>query len=143
VSMLKLPPNPELCTCGELKSYKSRFCIDCKNADRRDKYNADPDTTWRRNLRRQHGMSVEEYMVKFDQQRGLCASCFMPEKDTQYGRVQRLCIDHDHTCCPPRSSCPQCRRGLLCASCNKMLGYAHDDPQALLAAAHYLERFSC
>jgi hypothetical protein len=50
-------------------------------------------------------------------------------------------IDHDHSCCSGPRSCGGCVRGLLCASCNHMLGKAHDKPEVLEAAAAYLRRF--
>lgn len=49
-------------------------------------------------------------------------------------------IDHDHSCCPGEGSCGKCVRGVLCGSCNKMLGYARDDPERLQAAISYLRR---
>jgi hypothetical protein len=30
-------------------------------------------------------------------------------------------------------------RGLLCTSCNRMIGHAGDSPDTLTAAAHYLQ----
>lgn len=50
-------------------------------------------------------------------------------------------IDHDHTCCPGGDACGSCTRGLLCASCNHMLGKAHDAPDVLDAGAAYLRRY--
>jgi hypothetical protein len=68
-----------------------------------------------------HGMSEDDYWRLFDAQGGACAIC---------GREDvRLVIDHDHGCCPagnvvaPRwRNCGKCVRGLLCYSCNHLLG---------------------
>lgn len=49
-------------------------------------------------------------------------------------------VDHDHSCCPGESSCGQCIRGILCAPCNSLLGFARDDLKTLDAAAQYLLR---
>ncbi|SDT83772.1 endonuclease domain-containing protein [Gordonia westfalica] len=55
-----------------------------------------------------------------------------------------LHIDHDHSCCPPRSkqwrTCGQCVRGFLCGSCNRGLGLLKDDPNVLRSAIEYLGR---
>lgn len=56
-------------------------------------------------------------------------------------------LDHDHDCCPGpvRVRCldpampGSCIRGALCGNCNLMLGYAQDRPEALRAAADYLD----
>jgi hypothetical protein len=39
---------------------------------------------------------------------------------------QRICIDHDHACCPPKlpgKCCGGCLHGLLCLTCTVALGY--------------------
>lgn len=45
----------------------------------------------------------------------------------------------DHECCRGAGSCGQCVRGLLCDSCNKLLGHAQDSTSLLRSAASYLE----
>lgn len=41
--------------------------------------------------------------------------------------------DHDHA--------STVLRGTLCRGCNLLLGYGHDDPALLRAAAAYVERY--
>lgn len=36
---------------------------------------------------------------------------------------ENLHIDHDHACCPGNESCGKCIRGVLCGSCNVILGW--------------------
>lgn len=37
-------------------------------------------------------------------------------------------VDHDHACCEGRKpTCGRCVRGLLCVTCNKLLGLAEKD----------------
>jgi hypothetical protein len=62
------------------------------------------------------------------------------------GSKEKLCIDHDHACCPrdkfPNSqvySCGECIRGLLCESCNHSLGRLQEDPRRIEGLLRYLE----
>lgn len=76
-------------------------------------------------LRRKYGLDLRQWMAKLAEQGGLCAICRMrPATDT----------DHSHE--------TGVVRGLLCSSCNKLLGYAGDDADVLLAAVEYLARYS-
>lgn len=69
-------------------------------------------------------------------QGGRCAIC---RRAT--GATKRLSVDHDHACCNKPTSCGRCVRGLLCGTCNKMLGHGRDDPEFFRRAALYLERW--
>ena len=53
-------------------------------------------------------------------------------------KATRYAVDHDHACCPGKSSCGSCVRGVLCQLCNVGLGSFQDDPERLRAAIAYL-----
>ncbi|MGH9652577.1 MAG: endonuclease domain-containing protein [Bryobacteraceae bacterium] len=78
-----------------------------------------------RNLHSRYGMSTSDYDTLLARQQGACAGC---------GRLHHpdnvLHVDHDHT--------SETVRGLLCNSCNSVLGFAHDDPTILYALVAYL-----
>lgn len=38
------------------------------------------------------------------------------------GSKEKLCIDHDHSCCPGRYTCGRCIRGVLCSRHNAAEG---------------------
>jgi len=63
--------------------------------------------------------------------RGKCDAC---------GETNRLCIDHDHSCCNKNGSCGKCVRGLLCTWCNATLGHAKDDVSRLEKLIEYLRQ---
>ncbi len=67
------------------------------------------------------GLTPERFAQMLETQGYACAMCHEPfEKD------QRICIDHDHACCPPKlpsRCCGKCVRGLLCLTCNVAVGY--------------------
>lgn len=50
-------------------------------------------------------------------------------------------VDHDHSCCPGKTSCGKCIRSLLCFHCNAGIGHFNDMPDQLRDAADYLEKF--
>ena len=84
----------------------------------------------------------EKYRVtpwKYDaimrEQGHACAKC---RSDEPGGRGWHT--DHDHTCCPGKTSCGLCFRGILCARCNTGLGFFRDNIHYLRMAERYLER---
>lgn len=84
-------------------------------------------------LRASYGISQEERDSLVAQQGGRCAICNRVPK--------RLVVDHDHTCCPGRETCGECRRGLLCDTCNARLPYVEDD-DIRTACVDYLRRYA-
>ena len=78
------------------------------------------------NLKRNYGLSTEEYEKMIQFQGGVCAVCQRPPKP---GR--RLAVDHCHK--------TGLIRGGLCWLCNRLLGVFRDDPAKLRAAIAYLE----
>ena len=87
-------------------------------------------------LKRQYGLSLEDYDRMLEQQGGVCAICHKPVVlvDPRSGAVKRLSVDHDHETGKVR--------GLLCHKCNALLGQADDSIFSLLAAVDYLARNS-
>ena len=76
-------------------------------------------------------MTVEEFQALHDAQGGVCAICGQPPSVVIRGEsIARLSVDHDHV--------TGRIRGLLCTSCNRLLGLARDDPDRLAAAIEYL-----
>lgn len=80
-------------------------------------------------LRREYGLTVEDYDLMLASQGGGCAICGATEGNF---RRKRLAVDHDHK--------TGAVRGLLCYLCNSLIGNAKDDPDVLVRAAEYLAR---
>lgn len=78
-------------------------------------------------LKRDYGMSMEDYTEMDRLQGGVCDICHRPNSN---GR--RLYVDHDHT--------TGAVRALVCHYCNTMLGMADDNSDRLRTAAAYLDR---
>lgn len=78
----------------------------------------------RQNLRRQHGLTLEQYETMLGQQSGGCAICGV-------GNPPTLAVDHNHKTGKIR--------GLLCAKCNTGLGGFRDDTSLLCRAIAYLK----
>lgn len=117
-------------------------CRKCRNAAtaRWKKANPEKVASWRRNrtqsgaerskdLRLLYGMTAAQYWAIIESQGGTCAMC--PAVESECGR--RLCVDHCHKTGEIR--------GILCGSCNKLLGFARDSVERLEAGKNYLLRF--
>lgn len=145
---------------GELKTWrhrrKIRRCVRCKQTRTWLEFRMpDPGFPWRRickeceakdgeymqgegrkqRLHKVYKMTVEDYDAMLVAQNGRCAICDVLPTDKRNDSKERLTIDHDHTCCPRNDkTCGRCVRWLLCMRCNKMLGFADDKLDILLAA---------
>lgn len=91
-----------------------------------------------------HGCDWDELIADlWHAQGGRCYLCGDPLDRDKDRDVQ---LDHDHSCCPLGRSCADCRRGLACQACNKLIGHAKDAPDRLhriadnLAVANALVR---
>lgn len=73
----------------------------------------------------QTGWTQEQYEMAVISQSNRCAICGRPPD-------RRGVLEGDH-CHATKAT-----RQLLCGSCNNVLGYAHDEPEILIAAARYL-----
>ena len=78
-------------------------------------------------LRVKYNLTLDEYRLMLERQRGVCALCGRPPTV----RAKRLHVDHDHATGKVR--------GLLCISCNSGLGLLKDSPALLRKAARYIE----
>jgi len=99
----------------------------CTPQRRRDRY----DATKRRDdkLRRQFGISADEFELMLARQGGGCAICQGPP----LGRWNRFAVDHDHA--------TGVVRGLLCVRCNRAIGLFRDDEAVLKRAVAYLNEW--
>jgi hypothetical protein len=79
-----------------------------------------------RNYRRmkKYGVTPAQWIELLRAQEGACALCLQT--------VESLCVDHDHETGEVR--------GLLCKSCNLVLGHLDKDPDLLGRIVAYLKR---
>lgn len=83
-------------------------------------------------LKRDYGISLEDYNELLTRQEYRCAICGRPDGDERGNNngSKRLAVDHDHE--------TEEVRGLLCSMCNKGIGSLDDSPELLLKAYEYL-----
>ena len=92
----------------------------------RARYRSDMFGAWKKHIRRKFGITPEVYFEMERRQSAVCAICRKPETR------KRFDIDHCHN--------SKVIRGLLCSTCNRMIGYAKDSTETLLAAVEYLSK---
>ena len=88
------------------------------------RYWSNPQGERERHLVRKYGVTQADYDQMYAAQGGACAIC---------RKTQKRAFDADHDHATGRV------RGLLCTSCNRMIGHAGDNAGCLRAAADYLE----
>jgi hypothetical protein len=81
------------------------------------------------NLKRCHGLTLEDYDVMLKKQKGQCAIC----SSKKAGGKGAFNIDHNHKTGQIR--------GLLCNNCNLLLGYAKESKKCLKQAILYLKKY--
>jgi hypothetical protein len=146
-------------TDSSQKDSKNRICKDCCNLKGKRQYASDPliknkkcETAkeWRKNnpeksreisrkwnkanpeqrrdtqLKYLYGLSLDKYNEMVSKQYGCCAICVRPQSKLR----KPLCVDHNHV--------TGAVRGLLCHTCNRVLGMLQDDPKLALNVAKYL-----
>jgi hypothetical protein len=72
-----------------------------------------------------YGITSEQYEALYEAQGGCCYICQRAK-----GISKKLSVDHDHA--------TGYVRGLLCATCNKILGHLRDDDYAAARIVSYL-----
>jgi hypothetical protein len=83
-------------------------------------------------LKKQYGVTVDDYVTIYEAQNGRCAICDAEGSDIRTCREYRtlLCVDHDHR--------NDRIRGLLCHKCNRGIGHFSDNGELLENAAYYV-----
>jgi len=94
-----------------------------------DKYRRKIRARWYKD---RYNFSLEQYEEMLEKQNNLCKICGFPETaKTNTRGIKPLAVDHCHTTGKVR--------GLLCHSCNVLLGRAYDNTEILKKAISYLE----
>jgi hypothetical protein len=113
-------------------TYKCKGCISAYGKLRGA---SNPSFYRERSLLQKYGLTVAQYDDLLTKQNGRCAICTTTDPgDSNFH------VDHDHACCPGDITCGACVRGLLCQTCNHMLGNARDSTSTLKAAVKYLNK---
>ena len=130
--------------CAAKGNSRQKYCEDHQfDAITAVKRRAHTTETARRAKRRERlkrfNLTIEDYDRLLEQQDGRCAVCGTADPSTP--RFKNFSVDHDHACCPGDGSCGKCIRGLLCLTCNRVLGMVNDDRARLRAMVAYLDKF--
>lgn len=110
----------------QTKEEKAKKTIIRKSNWTEERLLVEREKDYERQLKKNYGITLEDYYNMLEKQQGECAICGTKEPD---GRG-RLHVDHCHT--------TEKVRGLLCFTCNIMLGKAKDSIKILKSAIEYL-----
>ena len=111
-------------------------CKACAAAGARERNGRSPErlrlVNRRAKLKRNFGLTLEQYEAMVRAQDGRCAICGTGEPGGRGARTGSFAVDHDHG--------TGRIRGLLCNGCNTGLGLFKDSPSVLRSAIDYLRR---
>lgn len=94
------------------------WCKICSTSNKTDWIKENRDKTFWNRLWSRHRIRPQQLIDLLEEQNWRCK--------LQCGKeltIQTLHVDHNHSCCGKEKSCIKCRRGLLCQSCNHMVGW--------------------
>jgi hypothetical protein len=130
--------NKNLESFGPHKTTKDGYANNCRPCDSKRvlKYQKDNSEKYKeayfiRGINR-HGISVDQYNKLVNKNNGSCWICGGNDQG------KRLAIDHDHQCCKENYSCGKCIRGVLCQSCNMIIGHIENNKIDLNKIDQYL-----
>ena len=103
-------------------------CKECMKSRVMNRYNKDPDLVNDKRAAKLYGITLEQVQEMREQSGGVCGICNREGKHHH----KRLVIDHDHKTGKVR--------GLICSSCNSMIGWCGEDTQTLQNLIEYLNR---
>jgi hypothetical protein len=90
-------------------------------------------------LRSRYNITIDQFNEILKNQDNKCIIFLVEFSNTRRGLNPN--VDHDHKCCPEGAkSCGKCVRGLICGSCNRMLGRLKDDPANFERVLEYLKK---
>ena len=108
---------------------KESYCKNGKNYRAKRKLK-DPNYEVARGLKRNYGISLEQYEAMLRNQNGLCAICDCVLEHRGHG-LNNANVDHCHS--------TKIVRGILCGQCNRGIGLLKDSAELLRKAVAYLD----
>ena len=115
------------------KSFRSGLksaCKKCINERKRNYYKKDKRSNKNVALKKNFGITIDEFEEMEKKQGGVCASCGNPETK----RKGTLCVDHNHETGEIR--------GLLCTRCNIALGLLHESRKSVIGLRQYMIKYN-
>jgi hypothetical protein len=111
-------------------------CKTCTSEDKKREYSKNRENHKKRmrnaNLKRKYGIGQEDYEKKLHEQNECCEIC---KRHISELKQKKLCVDHNHK--------TGIVRGLLCPSCNRLIGVSIEKTEILKSAIKYLDKYEC
>ena len=120
----------------ENQYWKGQYlCISCQKDKQKNSWQSrTPKKRLEQHLKYKYGVTHSEFMFQWEKQQGSCSICSidLPDLMLYEGRKRGYAIDHNHETGK--------FRGILCLTCNTLLGMAKDSSEILKNAIQYLDK---